>query len=121
MAIPGGNGRCAFRGGPGSNGDHGTVDAGFRMIRFAQGNLLDADVEAVVNAVNTVRVLGKGIALMFSKKSPESFEACAHACAAGEVRLGKMCVTENRELLGHRLIIGFRTKSDWRKDQDRTG
>ena len=44
------------------------------MITFTQGNLLDADVEALVNTVNTVGVMGKGIALMFKEAFPENFQ-----------------------------------------------
>ena len=84
------------------------------MIEFTEGNLLEADVEAVVNTVNTVGIMGKGIALMFKDRFPANFEAYARACAAGEVRLGKMYVTENEELLGPRWIINFPTKTHWR-------
>ena len=59
------------------------------MIIFTQGNLLEADVEAVVNTVNTVGIMGKGIALMFKERFPRNFEAYARACGAGEVRIGK--------------------------------
>ena len=70
----------------------------FLMIKFTQGNLLDADVEAVVNTVNTVGVMGKGIALMFKERFPENFAAYARACKAGDVRLGEMFVTRSVEL-----------------------
>ena len=53
-------------------------------MNFTQGNLLDARVEAVVNTVNTVGVMGKGIALMFREKYPENFRAYEAACKAGE-------------------------------------
>jgi O-acetyl-ADP-ribose deacetylase (regulator of RNase III) len=58
-------------------------------MKFTQGNLLDAQVETVVNAVNTVGVMGKGIALMFKEKYPENFRAYEAACKAGEVQVGK--------------------------------
>ena len=45
------------------------------MITFKQGNLLESDVEAVVNTVNTVGIMGKGIALMFKEQFPRNFEA----------------------------------------------
>lgn len=85
------------------------------MITFRQGNLLEADVEAVVNTVNTVGVMGKGIALMFKERYPENFRAYAQACKAGEVRIGRMFVTATGELSGPRWIINFPTKEDWRK------
>ena len=84
------------------------------MIKFTEGNLLEADVEALVNTVNTVGIMGKGIALMFKERFPRNFEAYARACAAGEVRLGRMYVTENKEPFGPRWIVNFPTKTHWR-------
>ena len=84
------------------------------MIQFTEGNLLEAEVEAVVNTVNTVGIMGKGIALMFKDRFPRNFEAYVRACAAGQVRLGEMYVTENKELFGPRWIINFPTKTHWR-------
>lgn len=84
------------------------------MITFTQGNLLDAKVEAVVNTVNTVGIMGKGIALMFKERFPRNFEAYAQACAQGEVRIGEMFVTETGDMLGPRWIINFPTKTHWR-------
>ncbi len=84
-------------------------------MRFTQGNLLDADVDAVVNTVNTVGVMGKGIALMFKERFPENFAAYARACKSGEVRLGEMFVTRSVELQGPRWIINFPTKGHWRQ------
>ena len=84
------------------------------MITFTQGNLLEADVEAVVNTVNTVGIMGKGIALMFKERFPDNFEDYARACRAGEVDVGKMFVTESTGLFGPRWIINFPTKTHWR-------
>ena len=84
------------------------------MVTYTQGNLLEADVDAVVNTVNTVGIMGKGIALMFKEQFPRNFEAYARACDEGEVRTGKMFVTENKELFGPRWIINFPTKTHWR-------
>jgi O-acetyl-ADP-ribose deacetylase (regulator of RNase III) len=83
------------------------------MITFTQGNLLDAQVEAVVNTVNTVGVMGKGIALMFREAYPENYKAYEAACKRGEVVVGKMFVTENHDLTGPRYIINFPTKKHW--------
>jgi len=85
------------------------------MMRFTQGNLLDAKVEAVVNTVNTVGVMGKGIALMFKERFEENFEAYVKACNSGEVRVGHMFVTSGAELDGPRWIINFPTKKHWRQ------
>lgn len=84
------------------------------MIRFTQGNLLEAPVEAVVNTVNTVGVMGKGIALMFKERFPENTKAYETACKAGNVRVGSMFVTPGVELDGPRWIINFPTKENWR-------
>jgi O-acetyl-ADP-ribose deacetylase (regulator of RNase III) len=85
------------------------------MIRNAEGNLLDAAVEAVVNTVNTVGVMGKGIALMFKEAYPENFHLYEAAVRKGEVQTGRMFVTERPTLAGGpRWIINFPTKRDWR-------
>ncbi len=84
------------------------------MITFTKGNLLEADVEALVNTVNTVGVMGKGIALMFKERFPENFMRYSEACKAKEVRVGKMFVTSTDSLAGPRWIINFPTKQHWR-------
>lgn len=84
------------------------------MVTFEQGNLLDSNVEALVNTVNTVGVMGKGIALMFKERFPENFREYAAACQAGEVQLGKMFVTENDDLVGPKWVVNFPTKEHWR-------
>lgn len=85
------------------------------MIRFTQGNLLESGAEALVNTVNTVGVMGKGIALMFKEAFPENFVAYEKACKAGAVSVGRMFVTERRQLIGPRWIINFPTKKHWRQ------
>ena len=85
------------------------------MITYTQGNLLDAEVEAVVNTVNTVGVMGKGIALMFREAFPENFKLYAQACKKNEVQIGRMFVTECSSLLGPKWIINFPTKKHWRQ------
>lgn len=84
------------------------------MIRFMQGNLLEAKADALVNTVNTVGVMGKGIALMFKERFTENYRQYAAACKAKEVVTGKMFVTEVRELDGPRWIVNFPTKRHWR-------
>ena len=84
------------------------------MITFTQGNLLEARAEALVNTVNTVGVMGKGIALMFKERFGENYRRYAAACKAGEVRTGKMFITEVSELGGPRWIVNFPTKQHWR-------
>ncbi|GAA0248739.1 hypothetical protein GCM10009086_00540 [Pseudomonas rhodesiae] len=84
------------------------------MIRFTQGNLLEANTEALVNTVNTVGVMGKGIALMFKERFAENYRLYAAACKAGEVETGKVHVTAVNELDGPRWIVNFPTKRHWR-------
>jgi len=85
------------------------------MMKFTQGNLLEAPAEALVNTVNTVGVMGKGIALMFKEAFPENFRAYEDACKHEEVRVGRMFVTETSSLEGPRWIINFPTKKHWRQ------
>lgn len=84
------------------------------MIRYTQGNLLDAEAEALVNTVNTVGVMGRGIALMFKERFQDNFKAYKRACKDGGVETGRMFVTETGELTGPRYIINFPTKKHWR-------
>ncbi len=72
-------------------------------------------MEALVNTVNTVGVMGKGIALMFKEAFPENFRAYEQAVKRGEVGTGRMFVTENRALQGPRWLINFPTKRHWRQ------
>jgi O-acetyl-ADP-ribose deacetylase (regulator of RNase III) len=85
------------------------------MLKFVQGNLLDAPVEALVNTVNTVGVMGKGIALMFKEAFPANFYAYEDACKSKTIRVGQMFVTENSSFKGPRWIINFPTKKHWRQ------
>ena len=80
----------------------------------ASGNLLDADVDALVNTVNTVGVMGKGIALQFKNAFPSNFKAYEKACKSSEVILGKMFVFDNGQLTNPRWIVNFPTKGHWR-------
>lgn len=84
------------------------------MITFTQGNLLEARAEALVNTVNTVGVMGKGIALMFKERFAENYRLYAAACRAKEVHTGKVFVTGVSEFNGPRWIVNFPTKQHWR-------
>ena len=86
------------------------------MIKYIQGNLLEAPTEAFVNTVNEVGVMGKGIALMFSEAFPENTQAYAEACEARKVHVGHMFVTENKQVVQPHWIINFPTKKHWRGD-----
>lgn len=84
------------------------------MIHYTQGNLLDAEAEALVNTVNTVGVMGKGIALMFKERFARNMAEYASACKAKKIHTGKMFVTETGELMGPKWIVNFPTKQHWR-------
>lgn len=83
-------------------------------LRFVTGNLLQADAEALVNAVNTEGVMGKGIALQFKRAFPEMFKAYATACRDGLVKIGKVHVFELAATGRPRCIVNFPTKQHWR-------
>lgn len=85
------------------------------MIEEVSGNLLEADVDALVNTVNTVGVMGKGIALQFRMAFPENYEAYRRACKRGEVQPGHMFIVPTGERTGPRFIINFPTKRHWRE------
>lgn len=84
------------------------------MIHYTQGNLLEAKADALVNTVNTVGVMGKGIALMFKERFTDNFRRYVAACKNKEVRVGAMFVTHTNELDGPKWIVNFPTKQQWR-------
>lgn len=84
------------------------------MIEFCKGNLFEAGTEALVNAVNTEGVMGKGIALQFKLTFPEMFASYQQACASGELRPGTLHVFDRGESSAPRFIINFPTKRNWR-------
>lgn len=84
------------------------------MIEEMRGNLLESDAEALVNTVNCIGFMGKGIALQFRQAWPENFRFYEKACRAKEVRPGRMLVFETGQMLTPRYIINFPTKRHWR-------
>ncbi len=84
------------------------------MIEYTGGNILHADAEALVNTVNCVGVMGRGIALQFKKAYPKNFKAYEAACQRQEVQPGRMFVYATGELANPRFIINFPTKRHWR-------
>ena len=94
----------------------GPPGAGSEHIRRIRGDLLACDeVDAIVNAVNCVGVMGKGIALQFKCRWPTNFIEYASACKAGAVRPGKMLVHHLDGFLLPRYIVNFPTKAHWRE------
>lgn len=84
------------------------------MIKFMTGDIMSADVEALVNTVNCVGIMGRGIALQFKNRFPANFKAYKAACTREEVQPGKMFVFETRTLTNPKYIVNFPTKRHWR-------
>lgn len=84
------------------------------MITDAAGNLLEADAEALVNTVNTVGVMGKGIALQFKRAYPAMFKDYARAAKNDELALGRMHVWPTGQMSGPKFVINFPTKGHWK-------
>ena len=84
------------------------------MIRFKTGDMLAEDVDAMVNTVNCVGVMGRGVALQFKRAFPSNFKAYAELCKRGEMRPGRVFVFETGEMLRPKYIVNFPSKRHWR-------
>jgi O-acetyl-ADP-ribose deacetylase (regulator of RNase III) len=84
------------------------------QIELKTGDILKANAEAIVNTVNCVGIMGRGIALQFKKAFPANFHAYALACEEGEVQPGKMFVYDTGSFTNPRYIINFPTKRHWK-------
>ena len=84
------------------------------MIKTGSGNVLEAHAEALVNTVNCVGFMGKGIALQFKQAYPENFEAYQRACRSEEVRPGHMFIFPRGAMLDVKYIVNFPTKRHWK-------
>ena len=84
------------------------------MIKYTSGDILTERTEALVNTVNCVGVMGRGIALQFKKIFPENFKAYAAACKREEVKPGQMFTFKTGEYTNPHYIINFPTKRHWR-------
>lgn len=84
-------------------------------VQIMKGDLLAQPADAIVNTVNCVGIMGKGIALQFKQKWPANFKAYAVACRAGEVEIGRMFVFDCGGLVRPHFIINFPTKKHWRE------
>ena len=94
--------------------EYGIIDKGVAMIKYKSGDILKAQVEALINTVNCVGVMGRGIALQFKKAYPENFKEYASACKKHKVVPGRMFVHKTGKLTSPRFIINFPTKRHWR-------
>lgn len=84
------------------------------MITYKKGDIFKEEADAIVNTVNCVGVMGRGIALQFKKRFPENFKTYEAACKHKEVVPGKMFVHETASLIGPKYVINFPTKRHWR-------
>jgi O-acetyl-ADP-ribose deacetylase (regulator of RNase III) len=84
------------------------------MISKGTGNIWEADAEALVNTVNCVGIMGKGIALEFKRTFPKNFRAYQTACSLREITPGKMFIFDNGLLFRPHYIINFPTKTHWK-------
>jgi O-acetyl-ADP-ribose deacetylase (regulator of RNase III) len=84
------------------------------MFIFTSGDILQAGTEAIVNTVNCVGIMGRGIALQFKNAYPANFKAYKLACDRGAVEPGKMFIFDSKAMLNPRYIINFPTKRHWR-------
>ena len=83
--------------------------------QIKRGDLLKQDADAIVNTVNCVGVMGKGIALQFKQRWPENFKAYERACRLDEVKIGRMFLFDSGGLVRPHFIINFPTKRHWRE------
>lgn len=84
------------------------------MITYKTGDIFREKADAIVNTVNCVGVMGRGIALQFKKRFPENFKIYETACKRKEVVPGKMFVHETGSMFGPQYVINFPTKRHWR-------
>ena len=94
--------------------ENGTIEGRKAMIRYTTGDILRTDAEAIVNTVNCVGIMGRGIALQFKNAFPANFKAYETACKRDEVQPGKMFVFETGTFMNPKYIINFPTKRHWR-------
>lgn len=84
------------------------------MINYKSGNIIVDDSEAIVNTVNCVGVMGKGLALQFKKAYLNNFKQYKLACDRKEVKIGEMFITDSGDMFNRKLIINFPTKDHWK-------
>jgi O-acetyl-ADP-ribose deacetylase (regulator of RNase III) len=84
------------------------------MIELTSGNLLEANAEALVNTVNCVGVMGKGIALQFKQAFPDNYTYYAKFCETGQMQPGRVLVYKTGSMFNPKYIINFPTKRHWK-------
>ena len=84
------------------------------MINYIKGNLLSSEAQALVNTVNTVGVMGKGIALQFKNRYPDNYKIYREACKHGSFKTGQVLVVHDGDLMNRKIIVNFPTKEHWK-------
>lgn len=84
------------------------------MIEVARGDILKADAEALVNTVNCVGIMGRGLAAQFKRAYAKNFSVYQTACKRHEVQPGRMLIVETGQLANPHWVINFPTKRHWR-------
>ena len=79
------------------------------MLTYLTTNLFDSPAQALVNPVNTVGVMGRGIALEFRQRYPEMYYEYRQLCRTGKLRIGQLYVYHSQD----RIIVNFPTKDHW--------
>ena len=91
------------------------------MITYHKGDLLKDDADCLVNTVNTVGIMGKGVALAFKNTFPHNYLAYRNAFAAKQLAIGRLLVVQDVNLLlGQKTIINFPTKTNWKLPSEYT-
>jgi O-acetyl-ADP-ribose deacetylase (regulator of RNase III) len=84
------------------------------MLKLTKGDILKADTEALVNTVNCMGIMGRGIALQFRKAFPDNFKVYESACDKKQLHPGKMLVCDLNRFENPRYVINFPTKRHWK-------
>lgn len=84
------------------------------MISYVTGDIFQSNAEALVNTVNTVGIMGKGLALQFKKRFPNNFKEYQKACKENKVVLGKMFISQDSFMGMNKIIVNFPTKKTWK-------
>jgi len=86
------------------------------MIEYKKGNIFAEDIEVLVNPVNCVGVMGRGLALQFKNRFPKNFKDYVVACKKGEVLPGCLFIFAVGKAANPHFIINFPTKRHWSQE-----
>lgn len=82
-------------------------------MNYTKGNILESNTEVIINPVNTVGVMGKGLALQFKQKFPTNYKIYKEACKNKSIDIGKLLLVDESNLERKQFIINFPTKKHW--------